>query len=150
MGVRVMVGVVMRADPADGARLPLDGPGVRAGEVILVIGDDYFRRSHCLAGSATRRGLLPHQTCYRKRGGTMSKISTQARRELVATIRERYRSASAVNKQRILDEFVALTDYHRKYAIRVLCSSSWAVPAVPAPPRERIYGEAVREALGTL
>jgi hypothetical protein len=81
----------------------------------------------------------------------MSKISTQTRRELVATIQERYRSASLLDKQRILDEFVALTGYHRKHAIRVLGSGSPidAKQAV-APPRERIYGEAVGEALGML
>jgi hypothetical protein len=39
----------------------------------------------------------------------MSKISTETRRELVATIKERYRSAPPPDKQRILDEFVALT-----------------------------------------
>jgi hypothetical protein len=79
----------------------------------------------------------------------MSKISTETRRELVTTIRERYGSASPADKQRILDEFVALTGYHRKHAIRVLSSSADAVrPA--APPRERIYDEAVREALGML
>jgi hypothetical protein len=79
----------------------------------------------------------------------MSKISTETRRELVAAIRERYRSALALDKQRILDEFVAVTGYHRKHAIRVLRSvMNEEQPATP--PRERIYGEAVREAVGVL
>jgi hypothetical protein len=56
----------------------------------------------------------------------MSKISTETRRELVAAIRERYRSALALDKQRILDEFVAVTGYHRKHAIRVLSSVTGA------------------------
>lgn len=75
----------------------------------------------------------------------------ETRRELVAAIQERYRSASLVDKQRILDEFVAVTGYHRKYAIRVLGASS-AIDAEQraAPPRGRIYGEAVGEALGML
>lgn len=81
----------------------------------------------------------------------MSKISTETRRELVKAIQERYESASLLDKQRILDEFVALTGYHRKHAIRVLGSdSSTDVEQVATPPRERIYGDAVREALGTL
>ena len=81
----------------------------------------------------------------------MSKISTETRRELVATIQKRYRSASPLDKQRILDEFVALTGYHRKHAIRVLGSdSSIDAEQAVAPPRERIYGEAVGEALGML
>ncbi len=79
----------------------------------------------------------------------MSKISTETRRELVATIGERYRSASSLDKQRILDEFVALTQYHRKHAIRVLGSPQNAEPPTK-PARERIYDEAVREALGML
>jgi hypothetical protein len=81
----------------------------------------------------------------------MSKISTETRRELVATIKERYRSAPPLDKQRILDEFVALTGYHRKYAIRVLGSGApTEVGQAATPPRERIYGEAVGEALGIL
>ena len=35
---------------------------------------------------------------------------------------ERYRTVSAEEKGRILDEFVTLTGYHRKHAIRVLNS----------------------------
>jgi hypothetical protein len=78
-------------------------------------------------------------------------ISTETRRELVKAIQDRYESASLLDKQRILDEFVALTGYHRKHAIRVLGSaSSTDVEQAATPPRERIYGDAVRDALGTL
>jgi len=42
------------------------------------------------------------------------------RTELVEAIIERYRSSSRADKQRILDEFVAVTGHHRKHAIRVL------------------------------
>ena len=82
----------------------------------------------------------------------MSKISTETRCELVKAIQDRYESASLLDKQRILDEFVALTGYHRKHAIRVLGSglSTAVEQAATTPPRERIYGDAVREALGTL
>lgn len=81
-------------------------------------------------------------------GGTMSTVSPEARRELVNAIRDRYLASSAFEKQRILDEFVALTGYHRKHAIRVLRSSSPEPPM--RAPRSRIYDEAVREALGVL
>jgi hypothetical protein len=79
----------------------------------------------------------------------MSKISTETRRELVATIQDRYQSAARLDKQRILDEFVALTGYHRKHAVRILGTPKDEDPS-SRTPRERIYGEAVREALVVL
>src|SRR5580692_5950671 len=42
------------------------------------------------------------------------------RRELVAAIRGRYRIAARGEKQKILDEFVAVSGYHRKHAVRIL------------------------------
>ena len=42
------------------------------------------------------------------------------RKELVEALRVRYCSAATRDKIKILDEFVALTGYHRKHAIRVL------------------------------
>jgi hypothetical protein len=76
----------------------------------------------------------------------MSEISTGARQELVQAICGRYRSGSPHEKSRILDEFVALTGYHRKHAIRVLngCSAAHA-PAKRG--RLKLYDEAVRQAL---
>jgi hypothetical protein len=65
---------------------------------------------------------------------------------LVATIRDRYQAAARRDKQRILDEFVALTGYHRKHAVRVL-GSAIDEEQPSRPPRERIYGVAVRDAL---
>jgi hypothetical protein len=38
---------------------------------------------------------------------------------LVAVIRERDQSAARLDKQRILDEFIAHTGYHPKHAVRV-------------------------------
>ena len=50
----------------------------------------------------------------------MSKISAEARKELVTAVAERYQTGVASEKGRILDEFVALTGYHRKHAICIL------------------------------
>jgi hypothetical protein len=47
-------------------------------------------------------------------------MSIQSRRELLAAVAPRYRTARGTDKQRILDEFVASTGYHRKYAIQLL------------------------------
>jgi hypothetical protein len=43
-------------------------------------------------------------------------MSTKSKRELLTTVSPRYVTASGADKQRILDEFVATTGYHRKYA----------------------------------
>ena len=70
------------------------------------------------------------------------------RKELVEALRERYRGASFGDRIKILDEFVALTGYHRKHAIRVLREEVTKTDAAPA--RSRLYDEAVRQALTTL
>ena len=43
-------------------------------------------------------------------------MGQRSKRELLHTIRPRYLKANKVGMTRILDEFVAATDYHRKYA----------------------------------
>ncbi len=76
------------------------------------------------------------------------RISMATRSELVEAIVERYRTCSRAGKQQILDEFVAVTGYHRKHAIRVLRRRE------TKPPRDRRqairYGADVREALVVL
>lgn len=47
-------------------------------------------------------------------------MSQRSKWEIIEAIWPRYLKASKVEKERILDEFVATTGYHRKYAIRVL------------------------------
>lgn len=70
------------------------------------------------------------------------------RKELVEALRERYRSAAFGDRIKILDEFVALTGYHRKHAIRVLRDEVTKTSAARA--RNRLYDEAVRQALTML
>ena len=70
-------------------------------------------------------------------------------KELIAAVGERYRAAPKVDKVRILDEFVSLTGYHRKHAIRVLNGAGSVPVGVPAP-RNRVYDEAVQQALVVL
>ena len=58
------------------------------------------------------------------------------RKELIGAVGERYRRASRNERTSILDEFVALTEYHRKHAIRVLGQASEAdCPPVPRARR---------------
>lgn len=68
------------------------------------------------------------------------------RRELIEAVPARYRAADREAKKGILDEFVKVTGFHRKHAIRALKKSPR--PAAEEPRhRVRIYNEAVREAL---
>jgi hypothetical protein len=56
-------------------------------------------------------------------------MSMKSKRELVTTVSPRYVTATGADQARILDEFVATTGYHRKYAIALLRH--------PPPPRRR-------------
>lgn len=47
-------------------------------------------------------------------------MSQRSKRELLQAIRARYLKANKAGKRGILDEFVAATGYHRKYAIQLL------------------------------
>lgn len=47
-------------------------------------------------------------------------MSQRSKKELTEAIRGRYLKASKKKKQQILNEFIAVTGYHRKYAIRLL------------------------------
>jgi hypothetical protein len=59
-------------------------------------------------------------------------MSFRARRELLLRVAPRYQEASYQQKSRILDEFVAVTGYARKYAIRLLTSPVVGASAHPA------------------
>jgi hypothetical protein len=47
-------------------------------------------------------------------------MSQRSKRELSEEISPRYLKAKKAEKKQILDEFIATTGYHRKYAIRLL------------------------------
>ena len=67
------------------------------------------------------------------------------RKELIEGVGARYRGSSVSERTKILDEFVAITGYHRKHAIRVLGSEPSHDPSTRS--RNRLYDEAVRQAL---
>ncbi len=60
------------------------------------------------------------------------RMSLAARRELITSLTQRYAAAKRVEKRRILDEFTAATNYHRKYAISLLQPSGRARLSRPA------------------
>ncbi|MHB0989145.1 MAG: hypothetical protein ACYC3P_10860 [Bellilinea sp.] len=71
-------------------------------------------------------------------------MSQRSKREMIENIRPRYLKANKAGKQQILDEFVATTGYHRKYAIRVLKHGPKA-KGLKKPGRGKIYrGEVVQ------
>jgi hypothetical protein len=69
-----------------------------------------------------------------------------ARDELVAAIAGRYAQGDRAERGRILDEFAAVTDFHRKHAMRLLRAGQVTRRCGPRRGR-RVYDEAVREAL---
>ena len=70
-----------------------------------------------------------------------------AKRELLATIRDRYRESSRKDKSKILNEFIAVTGHHRKHGIRLLAQSAESSCGTGAVKGRRIYDAAVREAV---
>ena len=56
-------------------------------------------------------------------------------------------ASSRKDQSRILDEFSAVSGYHRQHGIRLLAQSGAAEEQLPGVRSRRIYAEAVREAV---
>src|SRR5258706_2130380 len=67
----------------------------------------------------SQQKFRPSSTC-RREDQVSSVLSYQSRRDLVRQMAPRYQEASRARKSVLLDEFVALTGYMRKYAIQLL------------------------------
>ncbi len=76
-------------------------------------------------------------------------MSLTSRRELLAVVAPRYRAARGEEHHRILEEFVASTGYHRKYALSVLNHPITKGPTRTKRVRPRQYVFAVQQALVT-
>jgi hypothetical protein len=67
---------------------------------------------------------LHQEKCYfaigQKACRRSNMMSLKSKRELLEVVRPRYLKANKVEKQKMLDEFMSVTGYHRKHAIRVL------------------------------
>jgi hypothetical protein len=72
-------------------------------------------------------------------------ITLATRRELTTAISQRYTAADRNDKKLILDEFVKVTKYHRKHAIRLLTPQQATHEGRQVG--RRTYQEAVKEAL---
>ncbi|RWF23860.1 MAG: transposase, partial [Mesorhizobium sp.] len=76
----------------------------------------------------------------------MRQVSMATRDELVSAVTERYARSDRAEKSRILDEFVAVSGFHRKHAMRLLRNGPQVGRSGPRPER-RLYDDAVGEAL---
>jgi hypothetical protein len=73
-------------------------------------------------------------------------MSHTAKRELLASVAPRYLAAGRTEKSRIVDEFVASTGYHRKYALALLKHPN-VKTSRPGRHRTKRYGPEVAQAL---
>ncbi len=73
-------------------------------------------------------------------------MSVSSRRELLAVVAPRYRAARGEKRGRILEEFIASTGYHRKYALSLLNHPITKVTACQHRRRPRQFF-AVQQAL---
>jgi hypothetical protein len=69
------------------------------------------------------------------------------RNDLVRAVSERYASSSRAEKTAILNEFTAVTGFHRKHAVRLL--RGVGDPRARRSPRPTVYGEAARDTCGS-
>ena len=75
-----------------------------------------------------------------------TKMTHSARAELTYAVRRRYSAVTGAEKRKILDEFIAVTGYHEKSAIRAL-NAEPTVKKRQTRVRASLYDEAVRAAL---
>jgi hypothetical protein len=73
-------------------------------------------------------------------------MTLSARAELTNAVRRRYGVATGAEKRKILDEFIAVTGYHEKSAIRAL-NAEPTVKKRQTRVRPSLYDAAVRAAL---
>jgi hypothetical protein len=63
-----------------------------------------------------------------------TKMTHSARAELTNAVRRRYSAATGAEKRKILDEFIAVTGYHEKSAIRAERRADRQEAADPCTP----------------
>ncbi|HBJ35252.1 MAG TPA: hypothetical protein DDZ51_10960, partial [Planctomycetaceae bacterium] len=85
--------------------------------VEIVSSDNYISLTHCLNETDTERYWLPQ---LKDTQIVSAVVKMLAKTQLIDSIRSRYYAARKRDKSRILDEFVAITEHQRKYALRML------------------------------
>lgn len=77
----------------------------------------------------------------------VKKISKNTRIEILKALKNRYTKVSRKEKTKILDEFISLSGYHRKHAVRLLRNNYQSLKPDTQIVSRRIYDEAVKKAL---
>jgi Integrase core domain len=76
-----------------------------------------------------------------------TQLTHAARIQLAHSLRRRYQAASSRAKKQILNEFLAVSGYHPKYAIHLLNAKDTAAQAPRGRARHSIYDDAAKQAL---
>lgn len=76
-----------------------------------------------------------------------TQLTRAARIQLAGSLRRRYQAASGRAKKQILNEFVAVSGYHPKYAIHLLNAGEPAAPVRRRRVRPALYDDAAKQAL---
>ena len=76
-----------------------------------------------------------------------TQLTHAARIQLAHSLRRRYQAASSRAKKQILNEFIAVSGYHPKYAIHLLNAKDASPPAPRGRARPTIYDDAAKQAL---
>jgi len=76
----------------------------------------------------------------------MKRIGNDTKKELLGILRKRHGHATKKEKTKILDEFVAISGFHRKHGIRLMIGKRNSRGSL-SPACRKIYDEAVKEAL---
>jgi hypothetical protein len=79
-----------------------------------------------------------------------TRLTHAARIELSRSLRRRYQASSSRAKKQILEEFIAVSSYHPKYAVHLLNAGLSAVPVPQLRARPTIYDAAAKQALVVL
>jgi hypothetical protein len=83
-----------------------------------------------------------------KQEGTMdTELTHAARIQLARSLRRRYQAASSRAKKQILNEFIAVSGYHPKYAVHLLNAADSTAPVRSRRVRSTIYDDAAKQAL---
>ena len=76
-----------------------------------------------------------------------TQLTHAARVQLARSLRQRYQAASSRAKKQILQEFIAVSSYHPKYALHLLNAAAGASAPRRGRVRPTIYDDAAKQAL---